>query len=870
MFGAQVRAHRQRRGMTQEELAARTGVSARSIRNLEAGRIDRPRASTVRLLADAFALRGDDRDLFFRSALDDAGQQPADAAPARGRPAPAQLPADVAGFVGRTDHLRHLTKLLDNADRSATVVISAVAGTAGVGKTALAVHWAHQARDRFPDGQLYVNLRGYDPDRPASPDDVLARFLDTLGVTGPDIPADLDERTARYRTEIAGRRMLIVLDNAATVEQVRPLLPGTGPCMVLVTSRDSLAGLVAVHGAQRLTLDLLPPDDAVTLLRRLIGHRIDADPTAAATLAAQCALLPLALRVAAELAVARPTTPITELVDELADHQQRLDLLDADGDPRAAVTAVFSWSIRHLPPDAARTFRLLGLHPGPDFDAYSAAALTGTGLAPARHALDRLARAHLVHPTGPGRYAMHDLLRAYATSLANAEDPETGRRAASIRLFDYYLATATAAARLLHPAGAQDQSGTPPPVAAAPDLTDPETAQRWLDAERPCLLAAVTHTAVHGLPTHAVRLSMALYEHLEGGHYIDALTIHGHARDAARQTGDVAGQAHTLLALGTTNLGLGRTDPAGEHLAQALTLFQRAGDQVGEARVVLNLGRVDDHRGRHQVATEHHERALILYRQLGDAIGEARVLTSLGNVEEHRGRYEAATNHHRQALTLFRQDGHTIGEAMSLMNLGVVEDFRGLYQAAAEHHGQALALFRQTGYPRGEAMALHNLGIAEMRRGRYQASAEHHEQELALCRRLAWPRGEAWALDGLGSVHTRLGRPDRAADLHQQALALFQKSGERDGEARALNGLAEAAIAAGRPADALPHLTTVLRTAPRDQRARAHASLGKAHRALGDPALARHHYDHALTLYTDLGSPHAADVRADLTALDDR
>jgi transcriptional regulator with XRE-family HTH domain len=424
MFSAQMRAHRQRRGLTQEELAARTGVSVRSIRNLESGRITRPRPGTVRLLADAFALDGADRERFCESALDDAAPPTATAR----RSTPAQLPADVAGFVGRGDHLRRLTELLDGGDRPAAVVISAIAGTAGVGKTALAVHWAHRVRDRFPDGQLYVNLRGYDPDRPTSPGEVLTRFLNALGVAEPEVPAGPDELAARYRTEVAGRRLLIVLDNAATVEQVRPLLPGTNSCAVLVTSRDSLAGLVAVDGGQRLDLDLLPRADAVGLLRRLIGDRVDADTGAAAALAALCADLPLALRVAAELAAARATAPLAELVAELADQQQRLELLDVDGDPRASLTAVFSWSIRNLPPDVARLFRLLGLHPGPDFDAYAVAALADVGLAPARRALDRLARAHLVHHTGPGRYGMHDLLRAYATGLATAEGSEVDRR----------------------------------------------------------------------------------------------------------------------------------------------------------------------------------------------------------------------------------------------------------------------------------------------------------------------------------------------------------------------------------------------------------------------------------------------------------
>ena len=338
----------------------------------------------------------------------------------------------VSGLAGQPD-------LADGA----AVPIAVLAGTAGVGKTALAVRWARRAAAAFPDGQLYVNLRGYDPGAPVAPGDALAGFLRALGLAGDDIPAGEDERAAAYRSLLDGRRMLVVLDNAASVEQARPLLPGSPTCLVVVTSRDSLAGLVARHGARRLDLDMLPAADAIGLLRTLIGDRVDAEPDAAAELAGQCARLPLALRVAAELAAASPDSRLAELAGELAGEQRRLDLLDAGGDERTAVRGVFSWSYRHLPAAAARAFRLIGLHPGPDFDAYAVAALTaptaltgataGSSSRPvtatqAKDALALLARAHLVHPAGGGRYGMHDLLRAYARELAAAEDG--GRRSA--------------------------------------------------------------------------------------------------------------------------------------------------------------------------------------------------------------------------------------------------------------------------------------------------------------------------------------------------------------------------------------------------------------------------------------------------------
>jgi hypothetical protein len=292
--------------------------------------------------------------------------------------------------------------------------------------------------------------------------DALYRLLTALGVPATDIPLEMDSRAARYRTQVAGRRMLIVLDNASSTDQVRPLLPGAPSCVVLVTSRDALAGLVAVNGARRLDLDVLPAVDAHTLLYRLIGHRVEAEPDAAATVAEQCARLPLALRIAAELAVALPTASLTELAAELADHRRRLDMLDVGGDPHGSVEAVFSWSVRHLSPDAARTFRLLGLHPGAEFDAYAAVALADSTPRHAQRTLDLLVRAHLVHPAGPGRYGMHDLLRAYATRLASNELVGESR-AAQRRLFDCYLATAAAAMDLLYPAEAHRRPASPRP-----------------------------------------------------------------------------------------------------------------------------------------------------------------------------------------------------------------------------------------------------------------------------------------------------------------------------------------------------------------------------------------------------------------------
>jgi len=759
--------------------------------------------------------------------------------PSPGR-APAQLPADVHAFTGRVRELAELDRLLPAggaraaAGTATALVISAVSGTAGVGKTALAVHWAHRVRDGFPDGQLYVNLHGYDRDQPLPAAEALAGFLSALGVAGQDIPLEIWDRASRYRTEISGRRMLVLLDNAATVDQVRPLLPGTPSCAVLVTSRDTLAGLVALHGARRVDLDFLPAADACALLRALIGGRVDDEPSAAATLAMQCARLPLALRVAAERAAARPTTPLSTLVGELADQQRRLDLLDAEGDPGAAVRDVLSWSYRHLPAEVARAFRLLGLHPGPDCDPYAAAALVDTSLEQARQLLDLLARAHLIHRTQSVRYGMHDLMRAYAVRLAHTQDGEPGCHAALTRLFDLYRAGAAAAMDTLHSAEAHRRPHPPPAGSPTPPLHDPATALAWLDAERPNLVATCAHTAVHGWPRHTTQLASTLFRYLDtGGHCPDALTIHTHARHAARHNGDRASEAHALTSIAGVHFHQGRYSMAADHIQQALTLFGEVGDRQGEARALGNLGIVLWRGGRYEQAADRLLRARTIHRENGDRAGEAEALDHLGLIYQRQGRHRQAAEHHQQALDLFRAIGYHVGEAAALNNLGLAYGRQGHHRQAAEHHQQALDLFRATGHRDGEADALASLGVVYRRQGRYTQAADHHQQALARYREIGDRGGEAEVLNNLGEMLHTTGDPDQAHIQQAAALAL------------------------------------AVETADHYEQARAHAGLAHTHHDTGHLDQARHHLRQALTLYTDLGVPEADDIRGYLTHLDD-
>jgi DNA-binding SARP family transcriptional activator/Flp pilus assembly protein TadD len=747
---------------------------------------------------------------------------------------PRNLPAPTPNFTGRSTELAALSKLLDQVDHTgrktpATLLISAIGGSAGVGKTALAVHWAHQAASAFTGGQLYVNLHGYDPGKPVSASEALAGLLRMLGVPDQDIPPREDERAAAYRSLLAGRRALVLLDNARSVEQVRPLLPGSPACVVVVTSRDSLAGLVARDGAQRLELDLLPSADAVGLLRALVGERADADPAATYALAECCCRLPLALRVAAELATGRPAASLALLAGELADQHRRLDLLAAGGDVQTAVRAVFSWSYRHLDADLARAFRLLGLYPGPDLDAYAAAALTSTTYQHAGGFLGQLNRAHLIQQPREGCYNMHDLLRAYAGELADQHDSAQERQTALTRLLDHYLHTAAVATDVLHPAERRGRLPSPAPATPTPTLTSPAVARDWLDLQRARLVAATAYAAVNGWPDHAIRLAAVLFRYLEtGGHVQASITVHSHALTAARDTGNQAAEASALAHLGIVWWGQGEHQRAGEHLMQALMVFRATGDRLGEARALGNLGLVDLEQCRYARAAGRLRKALALYRDIGDQVGEARALSDLARVGEKHGRYGQAARQYRQALELFRTAGDLSGEARTLGNLGFIAMQQGRYQSATAYQRQALTLCRQTGYRIGEAYALLYLGC--------------------LC--------------------LRLGQHQSAIDQLTTALALHRETGCRSGEAEALSDLGEAFLAAERPGDArIQYAAALSLTSQMDdpsQQAGAYDGLGRVFQVLRDPGQAQQCWREALSIYARLGVPEADQVRARL------
>jgi len=674
-------------------------------------------------------------------------------------PVPRELPADVPAFTGRAAELAELDRLLgcpaavvgpgpgraerteDGQERAPAAVISAVSGTAGVGKTALAIHWAHRAADRFPDGQLHVNLRGYDLARPVTAADALAGFLSAMGVPGPDIPPEENQRAARYRSLLAGRRMLIVLDNAATAEVVRPLLPGTPGCAVLVTSRDALAGLVARDGAARLDLDLLPLADAVALLTELIGERARADPDAAAELARQCARLPLALRVAAERAAARPAVPLADLVADLSGQQQRrLDLLDVPEDPRTAVRAVFSWSYQQLSDESARMFRLLGLHPGPDISVPAAASLAALAEADARRLLHGLARAHLTAEHVPGRYACHDLLRAYAAEQAQHTDTDTDRREATGRALDHYLHTAARAARLLDSTKEPVALASSRPGAAPEQPTDYPQALAWFEAEHQVLLAAIALAAGSGFDSHAWQLPWALTPFLQArGHWQERAATQRTALAAATRLGDTAAQALSGRLLANACTDLGDHDLARGHYASSLTLYQRLGNRLGEAKIHQNLGMLAARQGRYAVAIGHAEQALRLYQAIGDKASEAGALNDLGWCHGLLGDYQQARTFCRQALTLSAEAGHRWLEGCIWDSVGYAEHHLGNLAEAAACYQRALSLHRESGDRFFEAEALTHLGDTRHAAGQLAQALEAWRQALAILEDLQHP-----------------------------------------------------------------------------------------------------------------------------------
>ncbi|RBM04696.1 hypothetical protein DEH69_29315 [Streptomyces sp. PT12] len=732
----------------------------------------------------------------------------------RNRPAPRQLLRDTRGFVNRADELEQLNAVLPGRDGEPLVVsICVIAGTAGAGKTSLALHWAHRIKERFPDGQLYINLRGYDPQEPVPAQVALRRFLSALGIPSDAVPHDIDDAAALYRSVVADRRMLIVLDNASSVGQVRPLLPGGDRCLTIVTSRNRLSGLAIRDGAQRLTLGTLAEAEAVALLRVVTaGFRPQEGEENLVELSRLCARLPLALRIAAERAASHPHMRLEELIADLRDESALWDALSSGDEEEAeAVRTVFAWSYRALPGEASRVFRLLGLHPGPDFGAEAISALVGTPVRRTRQLLDVLVGAHLVEQTGPDRYEFHDLLRVYAADLVREEESGAAHGEALRRLLDWYLHTADAAQAWVEPE--EDRVPLEQHADAVRPLTfaDYDRAVEWSERERAGVLPAVRAAEAAGLDGHAWRLALVWrYGQPPSAPAAEWLPIGTIGLRAARRAGDRAGVARLLDGLGIVHRRLDRLTESRDHHRGAREIWRELGDRRGEA-VSLNALGLLELRGRRLAAAEGlFGQAMDAFVERGDIAWQAVVLANRGRVRHEAGLLDAAADDAGNALAIHRDRGEraSVGDALSILSAVHVD--RGEPEAGLGAAREALDIALELRDHTLEGYWLLALGAAQRASGDLGAAQESYQRSAALHRRLGDRGREARAWHGAGTVYARLGRHGEAAAFHRQAAAVHRELGDAWSEAVALDGLA-ASLQAERPEEARRLRRDVLR-----------------------------------------------------------
>jgi tetratricopeptide (TPR) repeat protein/transcriptional regulator with XRE-family HTH domain len=799
-FAALLRELRISAGMTQEELAERAGLSPRSISDLERGIHSTARRVTAQLLADALTLTGPARMTFEAVAQ---GRLTADPLTVGALAAATRtLPRDVISFTGREAELgRLLTAVSEHVRGGWVAAIYAIGGMAGVGKTAFAVHAAHLLAPRFPDGQIFLPLHGHTPGhRPVDPAEALASLLQTAGVAPQQIPPDLEPRIRLWRDYLVDKQVLLLFDDAAGHEQVRPLLPGTAGSLVLVTSRRHLT---ALEDAQAISIETLSPESAADLLIRVASRSdLSAADGAIQEIAKLCGYLPLAVGMLARKLHHHSSWTPAGMAADLAAARDRLGLMTAEN---LSVAAAFDLSYQDLTPDQQRMFRRLGLHPGVDIDAYAAAALDDTELITARCQLEAIYDQYLVTEPSEGRYRFHDLISAHARSLV-AGDPAEERTAAVDRLLDYYLNAALAADRYLirrTPATRVARPTAPDSHPVIPELADREQAIAWMNAERLDLHAAVRYAAAHDRAREAIGIAAAMHGFLRSqGHWVEALTLYQTALSAACQLGDLLAQAGALADLGDVQTLSGDYQAATDTHEQALRLYRDLGDRLGEANALNKLATVQQAMGKNRPATANLVAALALHRDLGDPLGEANDLNQLGVVQYETGDYRAATNSHQQALELRRQLGDKLGEATALLRLGALQQATGDYPSATVSLTLALGLHRRSGYRFGEATVLGQLCGVLLETGNYAEASVTQREALVLYQVLGYPRGEADAIRHLGSIQHAVGDDYSAVSEYRHALELYRTIGFRLGEAELLNDLGELSLASAPPGDA--------------------------------------------------------------------
>ncbi|WP_162907302.1 tetratricopeptide repeat protein [Allorhizocola rhizosphaerae] len=815
------------------------------------------------------------------------------------------LPADQAVFVGRDKELQQIVNAAADAARHGGVIaIHAIDGMPGIGKTALAVHVAHMLKDRFGDRQLFIDLHAHTPGQaPVQPDDALTQLLAADGIDPRFLPATVDGRAALWRDRTADKRLLLVLDNAASSQQVAPLLPGSASSLVLVTSRRSLGD---IPSAVPLPLDILTPDEAITMFMRLAPHAAT-NRDAMAELVRACGYLPLAVSITASLFLRHRSWTLGDLLREVRGSGGPLTFTAEN----RTVAAVFDLSYQNLHANRQRLFRLLGLHPGIDIDPYAAAALAGIPLEEAQQHLDGLYADHLLDEPVYRRYRMHDLIRAHANTLTITVDPANVRQEAIGRLLGFYQHTAICADTHLarYPRTASAVAAAP---LAAPEFTTWEQAEAWLRAEQANLLACIHHTTTTGQHAHTVALTAGIAGLLRAdGPWTQAIQLHDAAAAAARQLGDQHAEADALHDLGAARRLTGDYPAAAELCQKALDLYRALGDRLGQAHALNELGIVRRLTGDYPAAAELCQRALDLYRVLGDRRGHATAVHNLGTVRWLTGDYPAAADLLGQALELHQAVGYHRGQANTLNELGIVRSLTGNYPAAADLLSQALELHQAVGnrlgqantlkelgsvrwltgdYPAaadllsqalelhqgvgnrlGQANTVDELGMARRLMGDYSAAARLHRQAIELHRSLGRKHGEAIASTRLAAVTYLTGKYTEAAHLLHEALAVFREVGAPDDEAEALNHLATLHRLTGDPDHAYElyqqALVIARRIHHRLEEAHALEGLGRAALDLGDTSIAALHLGHALDLYQQLGVPDATQVTIDLAIL---
>jgi tetratricopeptide (TPR) repeat protein/transcriptional regulator with XRE-family HTH domain len=859
-FGGLLRELRTRARLTQDELAGAAGLSARAVSDLERGVATSPQRETVRLLADALHLTGQDRGRFEWAAR---GRPSADGPAAAA--AMRALPRDITAFTGRHQELEQLAAAALAADR--VVGIHAIGGMAGVGKTAFAVHAAHRLAHRFPGGQVFLPLHGHTPgQQPVEPSDALASLLLTIGVPAGQVPPGLEARIALWRDQVAGQQLLLVLDDAASSEQVRPLLPGAGGSLILVTSRRHLT---ALEGATAISLDVLGPGEAAALLVRLAGRPgLSPEDPAVSEIVRLCGHLPLAIGMLARQLRHHPAWTAAGRAAELASAVDRLELMATEN---LTVDAAFDLSYAQLTEDQQRLFRRIGLHPGADIDGYAAAALDGTGLAVARRGLEALYDRYLLSEPTAGRYRMHDLIREHARALADRHDLDTDRELATGRLLDYYQHVGARADALLTlvPVPAAAECAVP---AAVPALAGREQALAWTRAERSSMLACLEHATRTGQHARVTILTAALAGLLRReGPWAEAITRFEASIGSAWHVGDRLGEAGALTDVGAVRRLTGEYLAAARDLEQALGIYRDLGSRLGEANALNHLGSVRRVTGEYLAAARDLEQALEIYRDIGSRPGQANALRHLGTVRRVTGDYPAAVRDLELALGIYRDLGTRLGEANALVHLGAVRRVTGDYPAAVRDLLQALGISRDLGDRYGQAGALRHLGAVRRVTGDYPAAAQDLLQALDIYRDHGYRRGQAHALLQLGAVRRVTGDYPAAAQDLVQALGIYRDLGSRGDEAEALNECGTLHRVSGDLARAAEYHQQAL-----DQARQFSSSWNEAHAmaGLGRCALADGHATRAANLlrlaletFQRIGAAEAPDLLAEVNAL---